>query len=1014
MKLCNFCIKRPAFTTVLSLLIIAIGLICYQKLSVRYLPKITVPIITVSTDYPGASSQIVESQVTNLLEDAMSGLSGLKFMTSTSINGNSQIMLTFLPKTGINSATADIRANIAKVVDQLPPGTKMPVVSKLDANTQPILFFSYADDNKSIGALTNYVRQFIVPQFQASSGVAKVKLWSSHYYALRIWLNPTEMAARGVTVSDITQVLQHQNIAVPTGTIKGKELAYTVVADLKLHRPAQFGNLLIKDTNNHVVRLKDVARIEVGTEHRTTDTEMRYFSINGKQGVAIGLIPEAGANNLQMTDLALKLAHKIAAGLPDGMTQNIVYNQSDFTKAALHSVFEAIFEAFILVVLVIGLFLGSIRAAIIPIVTVPICLIGSFAVIYFLGYSINSITLLALVLAIGLVVDDAIVMLENIARFTEKGIAPLQAAFKGSKQIAFAIVAMTITLAGVYAPVGFSSGISGTFFKEFAFTLLGAVLISGFVALTLSPMMCATMLKTTTQNRYHQWLEKLFNHLQIAYRQILHYLLKRALRVLTVIVALIAIGVLTFFSLSKELAPPMNMPIINVFVKTAPQDSYAKIHSFIPKFESTLNHTPEVQQYIMQNWNRQFFYSMTSLKPDQIKNSHKIAQRLQNELDNIPGTTATISVAPPPLTWYLPSSQPGSIQMNVMTSSSYLRLHQIMHDLVTAVKKDQRFINPDTALKWNTRQLNIEVNRDLVADLNVPISAVTDTLETMLGGKQVGKYEFGNQSFDVIMQLSDQDLKTSDILDQLYVHSNKHQMIPLQSLISTNITNAPPSLTHYNRLRSDTLTAKLAPGFSMGSAIHTLQTIAKQILPADTKISFSGSAEQYLESSNTMVWIFILALVFIYLILVAQFESFIDPLIILTCVPFAAFGALFALKLTGNSLNLYSEIGLVTLIGLIAKHGILITEFANQKLAEGKTVLEAIMEGASLRLRPILMTTSAMVLGALPLALAFGPGSENRHQIGWVIVGGLLFGTLISLIVVPMAYVLIQNIKRRF
>lgn len=522
MKLCDFYIKRPAFTTALSLLLIAIGFICYQKLPVRYLPKMTVPVVTISTDYPGASSSTVETQVTNILEGSMSGLSGLKYMTSTSQNGNSQIVLTFKLGTNLDNAAADARANVAKVLDQLPLDAKPPIVSKTNPNAQPILFLAYFNPNESVGALTNYVKQFIVPQFEASPGVAKVALWSSHYYALRIWLNPAKMAARDITVDDVTKVLKNQNATVPTGTIKGDQLSYTVVTDLKLHRPSEFANLVIKDKGNHVIRLKDIAEVSVGSEHRTSDTMMRYFSVDGKPGVAIGLIPETGANALNMTNEALKLSHQISDSLPEGMRQIVEYNQSNFTQAALYSVYEAIIEAFILVLLVITLFLGSIRSALVPIVTVPICLLSAFAVIYFLGYSINSITLLALVLAVGLVVDDAIIMLENISRFIEQGYKPLTAAFKGSKQIAFPVIVMTITLAGIYVPVAFASGISGVFFKEFAFTLLGAIFISGFVALTLSPMMCAKLLKPHhSESRYSIRLTHIFQHLQSRYHKAL-------------------------------------------------------------------------------------------------------------------------------------------------------------------------------------------------------------------------------------------------------------------------------------------------------------------------------------------------------------------------------------------------------------------------------------------------------------------------------------------------------------
>ena len=1009
MKLCDFCIKRPAFTIVLSLLIIAMGVICFQKLPLRYLPKIIVPIIAINTDYPGASSHLVETSVTAVLEDAMSGLPGLKAMTSTSKNGNSQIIVTFKMGTRLDHAAEAVRANIAKVASILPVDAKPPVVSKMDPNAQPILFLAYFNPSESVGALTHYVKQFIVPQFNASPYVAKAEVWSSANEALKIELHPDKMAARNITVDDVKSVLQNENVNVPAGEIKGNQLAYSVSANFQLHSKAAFSNLVIKDNDNQVVRLKDIATVVVAASHRTSDTNVHYFSVNGKAGVAIGLIPEAGANDLAMTDHALALAQHIANNLPAGMQQIVEYNQSDFTKAALHSVYEAIIEAFFLVLLVVLLFLGSVRAAVIPVVTIPICLMGSFSIIYFLGYTINSITLMALVLAIGLVVDDAIIMLENIVRFMEQGESAYNAAVKGSTQIAFPIIAMTIVLVGVYLPVGFAAGISGVFFREFAYTLLGAILLSGFVALTLSPMMCATVLRNTKPSSYVQKLESFFHCIQTYYRLFLQLVFNHLRWVAIGIVIFIITGGTLWYALPSQLAPSMNMPMINLWVKTADQDSFSKTISFIPQFETVLNHTPAVQDYLMQNWEKGDFYGAIALKPNQVKHSHAIAATLQKQLDNIPGTLVSVSVAPPPLTWFVPSREPGFIEMNVLTSDSYVQLHAMMQRLLHMVKTHKQFIHPASELKWNTRHIAIEVKRDLAADLHIPMQNITDTIQVMIGGAQIGKYHFGDQSLDVIMGLSHHDLNTIHIVNRLYVRNSMQMLIPLQNVIRIEQSNAPLQLNHYNRLRSDTMSAKLAPGVSMGDAISTLKQLAKETLPSNTAIAFSGSAEQYLESSHTMTSLFLLAIIFIYLILVAQFESFIDPLIILTCVPFALIGGLFALWVTGNSLNLYSDIGLVTLIGLIAKHGILITEFANAKMREGCDVTDAITQAAILRLRPILMTTAGMVLGALPLALAIGAASEDRHQIGWVIVGGLLWGTLISLVIVPASYFLVKR-----
>ncbi len=1012
MKLDEFCIRRPAFTIVISLLFIVLGLACYQKLSLRYLPSYVVPVVSISTDYPSASSDIVETQVTSVLEDAMSGIHGLQFITSQSSNGSSQITLTFKLGTDLNVAAEDVRANVAKIVAQLPPGIEPPQVSKTDPNANPILFFAYADPQESIGALTDYIKKTVVPQFEASPGVAKVYIWSSKFYAMRVWLDPAKMAASGVTVDDVENIINNQNVAVPTGTIENNQLLYNVTTDIKLHNPAEFGNLVIKNQADNVVRLKDIASIEVGDEHRTSDTAMRYFAVNGNPGVAIGIVPEEDANSLAVTSAAIKLSQRIASQLPQGVSQVIEYNQSDFTQADLNSIYTAIIEAIAFILAVIILFLGSWRAALIPIITIPISLLGTFAFIFLLGYSINTITLLALVLAIGLVVDDAIIMVENISRYREQGYSAVDAAIKGSQQISTAIIAVTIVLAAAYAPVGFVTGISGVFFQEFAFTLLSAVLISGVIALTLSPMMCAHFLTAKHPGRYQVWLDKKFSQIKDIFQQGLKKLLVNKIFILLAVIILVTLGAATFYVLPKQLAPNMNMPLVNVFASLPAQNSYAKTESYIPFINNTLSKDPAVADYLTQLFGgSDAIYVATALKPQQ--NSYQVAAELQAKFTNIPGIKITVASVSPPITWSLPSTGAGDINISFMTTGSYLQLQQTMTKIMGLVQQNKNLVNVDDSLKWDTQQIHIDVNRDLISDLNVPMNAVTDTLTASLGGMQIGKYDFENQSYDVIMQLPPDVLTNINIINKLYVRNAIGEMIPLSNFITTTHNTAPASLTHYNRLRSDTLSAAFAPGYSMGEAIQYFENLLAKNLPDNISYAFVGQAQQYLESSDSMLWTFVLSLVLIYLILVAQFEDFIDPFIILSCVPFAIIGALFALKLTGNSLNLYSEIGLVTLIGLITKHGILITEFANQLMRQGKTVQQAVIEATSLRLRPILMTTLAMILGALPLALASGPGSENRQQIAWVIIGGLLIGTFISLIVVPTVYYVVNGMLRR-
>ena len=875
-----------------------------------------------------------------------------------------------------------------------------------------MLWFAYLDSQQATLAVADYVNKFVKPLFAATPGVAKIIMGPDYTYAMRIWLDPSKMAARSVTVKDVQQVLRAQNLSVPTGQLRGDKVFYSIVTDLHLHSAQQFGNLVVRDANNHVVRLRDIAEVKVG------QTEKQHvFLVGGKPGVAIGLIPEPGANSLDMTNRALALSRQIAAHLPPGMKQIIEFNQSTFTRASIHSVIEAIVEAVILVLLVVMAFLANWRAAAVPVVTIPICLLGSFALMWMLGFTINTVTLLALVLAIGLVVDDAIVVLENCMRYIEQGESRVQAAIKGCQQIGFIVLVMTLTLAAVYIPVGFASGVSGVFFREFAFTLLGAVLLSGFVALTLSPMMCSKVLAAHRPGRYAQWVDRQFARLCVGYQKALVWLMRKTVWMVIAMVVVLASGWGAYRLLPKMLEPALNMPMVNVWGYLPANSSFEAGQRYVKAFDKVLDSTPDVSVYLMQMWQPNMIYAATKLVPWQQRHhtSQEIAQQIQQQLSDLPGVRVAVMSESPPLDAFATNTGvAGDVQLNLMTTGSYRHLHQVMQMFVKAAQSYPGLSQIDSTLKWNTEQIHVHIRRDLAADLNVPLSSITSTLQTMLGGHIDRKqYQFGSQSYDVILQLPFAKLKSLTLLQQLYVRSTRGKMIPLSSVVTVSKTSAPFAYPHFQRLRADTFTAQLQPGYDMGQAVAYLQSLAKQVLPANVTYHFVGKAGQYLQSAQSMAWLFVMAIIFIYLVLAAQFESFLDPLIILVCVPFAVIGALWVLWLTGNSLNLYSEIGLITLIGLIAKHGVFITEFANQQLAQGKPIMDAVLQGALTRLRPILMTTAAMVLGAFPLALAYGPGAANRAQIGWVIVGGLLLGTVMALFVVPFAYVWIKTVLMR-
>lgn len=1012
MNFVEFCTRRPAFTIVLSLIITVVGLIGYRELSVRWIPLVHPPEVTITTSYSGASASLVESRITTPLETALAGVTGVDTISSFSNEGHSRILLSFKLGHNLNTAVEDVRGALQRIADTLPEGVKLPSVEKTDPNGIPILYISFSDKKRTAKEVGDYVRQFVVPQLQTIDGVSTVEVEGERISAMRIWLDPAKMTASNVTVDDVSTVLTEQNVQVPSGQIRGSKRFYSVVTNESLHSAEEFNNLIIRHDQNQTIRLKDVGSAVVDAANLDS-----VFRVNGQQAIAVVVFPQVTANPLAVAKDVLKEFHVIEKHLPKGMGAQVVFNQATYIESSVDHVYHSLFEAIALVLIVILLFLASFRAALIPIVTIPVCLIGTFALMYWFGFSINTITLMAFVLAIGLVVDDAIVMLENITRHIEEGMRPFTAAIKGGKEIVFPIIAMTLTLAAVYAPIAFISGLLSSVFTEFAMTLTMAVLISGFVALTLSPMMCSRLLvaKTENTNQYEHWLNTKLQHLQDRYRVLLTKILAKKKWVL---LSLALIGILGFAVsrfLPSELTPMEDMGKLTAYVAAPRNASFEFTDNYLRQVEEMYKKIPEVESYLSEIhfWSAARGMQFISLVPEnkRKRTAMDIAEELNKQVKNISGVNVYIGALPSPLTWF--SDDSGSaVGMQVMSSGDYKELNSLMERLVAAAKKYPGFLQVNNSLKWDGEQFEIKIDREKIADMNLSMKDITRTISVLLAGQKTGYFEYGGKQYDVMLQMDRAALANPNIIGQLYVRNNNNNMVSLANVVSIKETTSPEMLPHYDRLRSDMLSASLAPGYTIADAISVLQKIAHDILPDNTKIAFVGEAKNYLESSGKMTFTFILALVFIYLILVAQFESFIDPFVILLTVPFAIIGALLTLKLTGGSLNIYSNIGLVTLIGLIAKHGILITEFANRQRQLGKSISDAVIDAAALRLRPILMTTAAMVLGAAPLALATGPGAETRHQLGWVIVGGLLFGTFFSLVVVPVAYSYLARFKR--
>ncbi|HXV23591.1 MAG TPA: efflux RND transporter permease subunit [Alphaproteobacteria bacterium] len=1001
MRLPEICIRRPVFATVLSLVIVLLGLISYQRLPVREYPAIDEPVVTVTTLYPGAGAAIVESQVTRPIEESLAGIEGIDLLTSISRAERSQITVRFKLTRDPDAAAADVRDRVARVRGQLPDEIDEPVIAKIEADAQPIMYLAFSSDRHSPLDVSDYADRYVKDQLQTLTGVADVNIFGERRYAMRIWLDRNKLAAYRTTPQDVEDALRAQNVEIPAGRIESSQREFTVLSETDLRTPEQFDRLILKEADGYLVRLADVARTEIAAED-----ERRIARFNGRSAVGLGIVKQATANPLEVSRAVREALPRIEAGLPEGLEVEVAYDSSVFIEASISAVFITIAEAVLLVVAVIFLFLRSIRATLVPLVTIPVSLIGASALIYAFGFSLNTLTLLAMVLAIGLVVDDAIVMLENIYRHVEAGMRPIAAAIKGSREIAFAVVAMTITLAAVYAPIAFLTGRTGRLFVEFALALAGAVLVSGFVALTLSPMMASRLLRHHERHgRLYQSSERILNGLTAGYRRALGAALDMRWLVLLIAAGVAGSSWWLFGQIKSELAPSEDRGTIIGIIRAPEGATIAYTDSYARRIEPLYKAVPEITKYYMvTGWPTvSNGISYARLKPwgERERSQQEIVAELQPKMfAAAPGVLAFPSN--PASLGQSPRSKP--VEFVILTSAPYSVLQEMADAMMSEARNNPNLLNLDTDLILEKPELRVTVDRDKAADIGADVATIGRTLETMLGGRQVTRFKREGRQYEVIVQVEDRDRQTPDDLSEIYVRGDEGEIVQLSNLVRVEESIAPRELNHFKQLRSATISASLAPGYTVGEALAYLDETAARVLPATAQIDYAGQSREFRTSSADLYFTFLLALIFIYLVLAAQFESFRDPFIIMLTVPLSMTGALAALKLSGGTLNVYSQIGLVTLVGLITKHGILLVEFSNQLRERGLDTRAAVIQAASLRLRPILMTTGAMVLGALPLAMAHGAGAESRQQIGWVIVGGLLLGTLLTLFVIPAAY----------
>ena len=939
MQLAEVSIRRPVFATVLSLLILLIGAVSYTRLAVREYPKIDEPVVTVSVRYAGASAEVIETQVTKPLEDSIAGIDAVDVLTSISRPEQAQISVRFRLEKDADTAAAEVRDRVSRVRNRLPQAIDEPVIAKVEADAFPVIWLAFSSDTRSRLEINDLVNRVVKARLQTVTGVADVRIFGERKYAMRVWLDADKLAAYKLTTQDVEDAILRQNLELPAGRIESQQREFSVVSQTDLTTPAQFSDIVIKTVGGFSVRLRDVGRVEEGAAD-----ERSAVRLNGRPAISAGVIRQTTANPLELSKGVRDMLPRLQEDMPPDVKIDIANDNSVFIDRAVKSVYQTIVEAIALVALVIFVFLRTVRASIIPIVTIPVSLIGAFALMQLAGFSINTLTLLALVLAIGLVVDDAIVMLENIYRHIEEGMQPFAAAIHGAREIGFAIVAMTLTLAAVYAPLAFTPGRTGRLFVEFALALAGAVVVSGFVALTLSPMMCSLLLKHNPKpNWFDRNMERWLTALANGYGRLLRRVLTgwRWLVLLVMAGCAVAIGLL-YPNMRQELSPLEDRGVILANIN-APDgatleftDRYARqleaIGQQYPEFDRIFANigNPTVSQgsvvYRAVDWS------------ERTRSTLDIARELQPKFNQLAGINA-FPVTPPSLGQ---GFRERPVNFVVQTSDSYESLNAVMRKLMDEVARNPGFVAPDVDLRLSKPELRIEVDRERAADMGVSVEAVARAIETMLGGRQVTRYKRDAEQYDVIVQTAVTGRSTPEDIDRIQLRASKNgvdAMVPLSALVKVHESVSPRELNHFGQRRSATLTSNLAPNYSLGEALAFLDTTANQVLKGGYTTDLNGISREFRSSQGALVIVFVLALLFIFLVLAAQFESFVDPLIIMFSVPLSMIGALLALQLTGGSLNVYSQIGLITLVGLVTKHGILIVEFTNQLRQRGEPML---------------------------------------------------------------------------
>jgi multidrug efflux pump len=1003
MVISDISIKRPVFATVISLLIVVFGLAGLLKLPVREYPDIDPPKVSVSVNYVGAAPEVIDTQIIQVIEGAISSIEGVRRIESRSRLGSARTSIEFSLARDIDVAANDVRDAVSRILVSLPEEADAPIIAKADSDARPIIWVTLTSSSLDPAQLSDFAERNLVDRFSVLDGVADIFIGGERRYAMRVWLDRQRMASRDVTVTDIEAALRANNLELPGGKVESASREFTVRADSRLGSAEQFRRLVIRKEGSHLIRLGEVADVERGVENE--DTVLRA---NGEVAIGLGVIRQSKANTVAVSDAVQAEIKRVEENLPSGVSLAINYDESLFIRASIKEVLITFSIAVLLVICVIWVFLGSWRATLIPAVTIPVSVIGAFAGLATLDFSLNVLTLLALILAIGLVVDDAIVMLENVQRRMDEGEPPLKAAYLGARQVVFAIIATTLTLVAVFVPISFMGGDTGRLFSEFGFTLSAAVIVSSVVALSLAPMLCSRWLKAHKKSDSDTPRERFFVRLTQGYGQLLDRSLAKPWWAVGVAIVVCALGAFAFTQLPRELAPTEDRGIF-IVPGSAPQGStaaYTAFHS--AKIENKL--LPLVDKGVAERvlsivgfrGESTSGFTIVRLAPWEARDikQQTIVAGLQKELRDVPGLTS-FAVNPPGL-GQRGFNKPLEV---VVGAPDYALAKEWSERLLDAAKQNPNLLGPDSDYEETQPQLNVEVQRDRAADLSISAQSIGLTLQAMLASVRATTFLDRGREYDVMLEARPEDRASPQDLNNIYLRSSSSsRLVALSSVTSLQERGAAPELRRIDRLPAVTLDASLAPGYDMGSAIDFFEQQAKELLPSEARLSYKGMAREFSEASSAIYVTFLLALVIVFLVLAAQFESWIHPLIIMLTVPLAIAGATIAIWLTGDSLNIYSQIGMIMLVGLMAKNGILIVEFANQLRDQGADVVSAVREGAVVRFRPVLMTGISTIFGALPLVLASGAGAESRITIGIVILGGLTFATVLTLFIIPILY----------